>query len=191
MSQKIVDKYLNFIKENSNYNDFDLKKIKYGFEGIILTITKLLIVIILAILLREIEIVIMTLIFFNILRFFAFGLHAKTSSQCLVISVLLFNIFPLLFIHINFNIYLFALIAFLSFLMFAPGDTEKRPMKNRRKRYKRKMISCCLCIIYSYIAIRISFLKIPIVCSLIIESLMINPISYKLLGLKYNNYNNC
>ena len=191
MSSFIINMSLDFIKNYSNYSNKDLNKIKYGVEGIYLTVTKILIIILLGIIFRYLSIVILTVLFFNVLRFFAFGLHAKKSWHCLILSILSFNVLPYILNYLTINNTLITIIGFISlisFLFFAPSDTEKRPLKNRKKRIIRKIISVFVGIIFIIVSFYISYLRVPILCSLLIESFMINPVCYKLLGLKYKNY---
>lgn len=191
MNNIIVNYTFNYIKKNSNYSEDELNKIKYGLEGIYLTNIKIIIILAIGFIFNYLDIILLTLIFFNILRFFAFGLHAKKSSQCLILSIFEFNILPLIIQKIDISILFVVLIfifSFISFLLFAPADTEKRPLTNKRKRITRKILSLIACIIFLILSLSCDYLRNPIVTSLIIESIMINPISYKLLGLKFNNY---
>ena len=77
MSNYLINFTLKFIKNNSNYSDEEMLKIQYGMEGILLTVTKMIVVIIIGLIFKFLNVLLLTLIFFNILRFFAFGLHAK------------------------------------------------------------------------------------------------------------------
>ena len=74
--------------------------------------------------------------------------------------------------------------------LLPPSDTEKRPLTNKKKRVIRKISSVIAGIIFFVLALYFKSIRVPILCSLIIETIMINPLSYKLLGLKYNNYKN-
>lgn len=192
MSSLIINKTISFIKNHSDYSNTELNKIRYGIEGVYLTITKIIVVLLIGILFRYTDVIILMLLFFNILRFFAFGLHAKKSWQCLILSIVSFNILPLIFLKTNitssFIIIIIGIISIVSFLLFAPSDTEKRPLTNARKRFIRKVLSIIVGTIYIILAFKIKYLMIPIVCSLIIETIMINPICYRILGLKYRNY---
>jgi accessory gene regulator B len=190
----IVDKALDFINKNTKYDENELKKIRYGLEGIYLTITKIIIVLVIGVFFHTLDSVLLTLLFFNILRFFAFGLHAKKSYQCLILSIIQFNILPLLFNYLFNNtlaIYIVFVIALLSFILFAPSDTVKRPLRNKKKRIIRKILVIITSFIYIYVAFNFINIRSAILSSLIIESFMINPLSYKLLGLPYNNYKKC
>ena len=72
----------------------------------------------------------------------------------------------------------------------SPADTHKKPIINKKKRKMYKYISTCLAIIYSII---ILFIKNQIFCnylliSLILQNIMISPVTYKIFKLPYNNY---
>lgn len=191
MNELIINNIFTFIKNNTNHSEYELLKIKYGLEGVYLTITKTFIIIFIGIIFKYLDVVILTLIFFNIIRFFAFGLHAKKSYQCLILSILEFNILPYIFSNIDISIILIIIISifsFISILLFAPSDTEKRPLTNKKKRIIRKVLSLIICLIYILLAFKLKSISHLIICALLIESIMINPITYKLLGLKYNNY---
>lgn len=193
MNQLFINKTMNFIQNNSQHSKEDLNKIKYGLEGVYLTLSKTIIVLIIGILFHYLDTVLLTLLFFNILRFFAFGLHAKKSIHCLILSLFHFNILPFLFLNIQINKTIFIgiiLFTILSFLCFAPSDTVKRPLTNKRKRIIRKILSIISIFLLLLIAHYFPIFKVPIVCAFIIESMMINPISYHILGLPYNNYKN-
>lgn len=191
MNSFFMNKTMSFIKSNGKYSEEELLKIEYGMEGIFLTITKVLIILLIGIIFKYLDTVILTLLFFNILRFFAFGLHAKKSWQCLIVSIIQFNILPYILINIsvgNLLIILIGIFSSLSFLFFAPSDTEKRPLTNKKKRIVRKVLSIITAIIFTIVALHFNFISEVIVSALLIESFMVNPLSYKMLGLKYNNY---
>ena len=191
MSRFLTDFTFKFIKNNSSYSQEELLKIKYGIEGIYLTIVKMIIILAIGIIFNYFDVLILTLVFFNILMFFAFGLHAKESWQCLIISLIQFNLIPYILLKVNIPnwFYIFVFIgSFISFLLFAPSDTEKRPLTNRKKRIIRKILSIVCIFIFAIIAYNFHYFRIPIISSLIVEDFVINPLSYKLLGLGYNNY---
>ena len=187
----IIYNTLDFINRNSEHTEEELVWIKYGLEGVYLTISKIIIILLIGIIFHYIDTILLTLLFFNILRFFAFGLHAKKSWHCLILSILQFNILPFIFIHIeisHFMLVAISIFTFLSFFCFAPSDTVKRPLTNKKKRIIRKILSLISFSVFLILLYYIPFLTVPILCSFIIESLMINPVAYKLLGLPYKNY---
>lgn len=186
-SVKFITKY------NKNYSEDDLDKIKYGLEGLYLTFTKLVIIALISLILGIFKEVVLVLIFLNIIRYPAFGVHADKSITCLITSIL--TIVGMTFIIINtpINVLSKSIISFLCFidyLLFAPADTVKRPLTNAKKRKYRKIASCIVSIIYIILIfiIKDELISNIILTALIIEAFMINPYIYKLLGMPYNNY---
>lgn len=189
-SVKYITKYSN------NYTDIDLEKIKYGLEGIYLTITKLIIIIILSIIFDILKQIILVLIFLNIIRYPAFGMHADKSSTCLISSIIF--IFGLTFIISKFNINIYVksaicILCFIDYLIFAPADTIKRPLTNAKKRKYRKLAASILSVTYIIMIfiIKNQLIVNTLFTSLIIEAILINPITYRLFKMPFNNYKNC
>ena len=192
MKDFIIDKCVNYIKKYNDYSNDDIDIIRYGLEGIYLTITKVLIIIILSFILGIFKEVIIFLILFNIIRSVAFGLHASSSLVCLISSTLIFILLPYLSLYININVYIKSLISILCILYiykYAPCDTEKRPIVNRKRRLIYRFISTLICICYSFILLFVdNFLSNALLFSMILESFMISPTLYKVFKLPYNNY---
>lgn len=192
MKDFIIDKCVNYIKKYNDYSNDDINIIRYGLEGIYLTITKVLIIIILSFILGIFKEVIIFLILFNIIRSVAFGLHASSSLVCLISSTLIFILLPYLSLYININVYIKSLISILCILYiykYAPSDTEKRPIINRKRRLIYRFVSTLICICYSFILLFVdNFLSNALLFSMILESFMISPTVYKVFKLPYNNY---
>lgn len=186
-SVKFITKY------NANYSSDDIDKIKYGLEGLYLTVTKLIIILGIALIAGIIKEIIIMLIFLNIIRFPAFGFHADKSGMCLIISLslILGLTYIMVNISLNFNYKMvICLLCILQYIFFAPADTVKRPLTNKKKRKYRKIASCVCALVYGFAILYISNMVISniILTSLIIEAIMINPITYKILKMPYNNY---
>lgn len=193
MKKFLINGCINYIKKYSNYTDSKLKEIEYGLTGVYLTISKLIIISVISIILGIFKEMIIFTLLFNILRITAFGLHATKSYICLFSSTIMFIIIPILCNYININVYLKCIICCLCIiLMFknAPADTYKRPIVNKKRRLIYKTISTLLAITFSFVAIIIDnqFISNCLLFSLILENLLISPITYKLFKLPYNNY---
>ena len=191
MKEVFLKHSLQLITANKEWDEESLEKIRYGLEGIYLTIVKLAILLALAIILNIEKLFFINLVFFNILRFFAFGVHARNSTQCLITSTVMFIIFPILSTSIDFPLpvqIIIASICVLLFLLYAPADTHKRPQKNRRKRQVRKIFAVTSAIIYVLLIIMLKDLSQIILCSLMTETIMILPITYHILGVPYKNH---
>ena len=193
MKDKFFNKVIKIIKSNNDVSSEQLEIIIYGLEAIYLTITKLVIVFILSYLLGIIKETFFTLFFYNFIRLFAFGMHAKKSSHCLIFSIIFFVLIPffisLISIHPLIKI-IFGIILFILIIIYAPADTEKRPLINKKKRIRFKILSIIsslilLCLIIYYRDNNISsYMFIGFITSCVV----ILPITYKIFGLPYNNY---
>lgn len=193
MKNTFLNKSILFIKNYSEYSDDDLTKIKYGLEGLYLTFSKILFIILISIFLSILKETVIILLLFNIIRYFGFGFHAKNSIICLFMSIFLFSIFPYIILNINYSYIIsiiFSIIFSIFLLIFAPADTEKRPFYNKRKRIIRKILTFLISIIYSFITIyyyNYSFSKLFFISNFI-EVIVTNPLLYKLLGHTYKNH---
>lgn len=195
MKNLFLNKTIQFLSKYQNYSAEELEKIQYGLEGIYLTYTKMIIILALAIILNMLKEVIAILIFFNIIRYFGFGVHARKSSECLISSILCFILLPYVLLNINLTnriILIIGIICIIDFILFAPADTVKRPLKNQKKRTIRKILTIIVGLLYTSLALFIKndILTKVLIISIIIESIMVNPITYKLLNQPFNNYKN-
>ena len=103
MKNIIVNNYINYIKQNKNYSKEMLEKIEYGLTGLYLTISKIIVIFILAFIIGIFKEMLIFMILFNIFRSTAFGLHATKSWVCLVSSIFAFIGLPLLAMSIKIN----------------------------------------------------------------------------------------
>lgn len=197
MKEVFLNHTMNFIARNTNdqkeLSEEEKEKLEYGLEGLYMTITKLVIIFLIALLLGFIREFLITLIFFNIIRFPGFGFHASKSIVCLISSTLL--ILGLSYIFITFEINLtikviLCVISIITFIICAPADTWKRPLTNKKKRLIRKVCATGLAIIYSILIIVFNSYEISdlLMASLLIETILISPIMYLIFKEPYRNY---
>ena len=196
MKKLILEKCMNLITTyNKDLSEKDKDKIKYGLEGLYLTITKLIFIIIISIILGIFKEVILLLLTFNGIRLTAFGVHAKRSIDCLISSTLFFILFPIICIKLTIPL-IVKIILFIPLTVligiFAPADTEKRPLINKKKRKIYKMLSIMISILYMTIAIVIkdNTLSNCFIFAIVIQIIIMLPITYKIFGVSYNNYKN-
>lgn len=196
MKTKILDYCTRIVQDNyPNYDDDKIEIIRYGLEGIYLTFTKVIVLFTLSLILGKFKRMILLLLFYNVIRFSAFGLHAKKSSQCLIMSTILFIGGIYLCDYVIIPLFLKSLLSVMCILLiarYAPADTEKRPLINRKKRKKFKIISVLSSMIFSILIVIFSdnYVSNYLLLGMIEATLMILPISYKLLSLTYENYKN-
>ena len=194
MKKLIINKCMELVTTyNKDLSQRDIDKIKYGLEGLYLTITKLIFIIIISIILSIWKETLLLILIFNGIRLTAFGVHAKKSIDCLISSTLFFILFPILCIKLTIPL-IVKVILFIPLTVligiFAPADTEKRPLINKKKRKIYKMLSIMISIIYMTIAIVIkdNTLSNCFIFAIVIQIIIMLPITYKIFGVSYNNY---
>lgn len=190
----IISNSINTIRRYyPNYSEDEIERIKYGLESIYLSLTKVIVILLLSIILKIFKETIILLLLFNVLRATAFGIHASKSWMCWVSSVPTFIGIPLICKYITFPNYILILVAtysLLNFIFFAPADTAKRPLirKNRRRIYKLLTIILGTIYLVAIIYIKDCFWQNTLASSMLIESILISPLTYKIFKMSYNNY---
>lgn len=195
MKEVIINNTMNLIEKNYSYPKEKLALIKYGLESIYLTIFKISTLLIISIIFNYKKEFLLFMFTFGLLRLNGFGVHAKKSIHCWITSGIFFIGFPLLVKYFTLNkklIILLTIPLILLILKYAPADTEKRPLINKNKRLRFKIISVIISLIYLAIIIFTNNLKLMMLLfmSMLLETILILPISYKVLGMKYSNYLN-
>ena len=191
----VINNSMNLVIGMNKYNNEELDEIKYGLEGIYMTISKVIVILIFSAILGLLKEAILFLILFNILRTVAFGIHATKSIWCWISSSISFILIPYLCKNFSFPTMFYTIsctISILSFTIFAPADTLKRPLINKKKRHIYKILSILFSIIFTILIFIIhSFvLKNMLTFALILETILILPITYKIFKLPYNNFKN-
>lgn len=193
MKDVVINSSLNFIKKNYDYDEIKLAELKYGLEAIYILITKSIVIFTAALILGIFKEVIIFTLFYSLIRMPSFGLHATKSWICLVGSLISFITIPYVCKIIDINIYIKALLNIISILLMiknAPADTYKRPIVNKQRRERYKFISAIISISFAFTSLFVSnnFISNCLIFALILQNIMISPITYKLFKLPYNNY---
>ena len=151
MKKYVVNKCLNLIRKYRNISNNEEAVIRYGLEGIYLTITKTIVILIIAAILGYfIESIIFTIIY-ALLRSFSFGIHAKKSWMCWISSIIIFVLIPIIAKEIIINFYIKYIIGIIGAILIfknSPADTEKRPIVNSKRRLRLKITSTIIALIY-------------------------------------------
>lgn len=193
MKEKFVNSSIKFISKYQECDDLKIKKLNYGLQGIYNLIVKLSIVIIIAIITKTINQTLLFLLFYAGIRTFSYGLHAKSNLACWITTIIIYNIIPYFIKNINFPIYMSyiaLIVALISMILWAPADTPKKPLIRKENRKKCKIISIIVVIIYTIIIFMVNNTMITnsITYALIIQSIVINPLTYKITKTQFNNY---
>ena len=176
-----------------DYDDDKLDEIRYGLEAIYLSLSKTIVILLVTLILGIFKEAVIVLLFFNFLRMFAFGIHAKKSWQCWISSSIMFIGIPYLCIYTELsNIYYYIMIGFsvLNFLLYAPADTVKRPLVKKHRRIKFKVLTLIVSLIYIILFFNTNdvFIKNVIVYAMLLEVVLIHPLTYRVFKLPYKNY---
>lgn len=196
MKKRLLNKIRSLIKKQyPSYSNNKIDEIMYGIEGIYLTITKTIIIFILALIFGIAKELLYLLLAFNFIRLFAFGMHANSSLACLIFSSLLFLGGSFLSKEIIINKYILFFMYFIITIIisiYAPADTAKRPLIKKKKRVKFKVLSILICILFFIITFFINnnIIINSLIFGLIIETILIIPITYKAFKMPYKNYEN-
>ncbi len=193
MKEKFVNSSISFISKYQECDDLKLKRLKYGLEGIYSLIIKTIVVIIISIFTKTIQETILLILFYAGIRTFSYGMHAKSNLSCWITTLLIYNGIPLFTqkIDIPNNIgYIILGGALISMILWAPADTPKKPLIRKNQRTKCKILSIIVVLIYSliYLFSNSIIIKQMIIFALIIQTIIINPLSYKLTNTRFNNY---
>lgn len=193
MKKKLINSSIEILKKTNKYSEEDIEIIIYGLEGIYLTITKMIIIFLIAYILNIWKETILILISYNIIRTNSFGIHASKSIYCLISSILLFIGGAIIckYITLPFKFCLIsAIICNFLLLLYSPADTHKRPIINAKKRKRFKYLSFLSGIIYTILIILLRNYSIInyLTLGMIEAILMILPITYSICKMPYNNY---
>jgi len=195
--KKLKNKFINMafstIQKEKEITPLEEKKLRYGLEAFYNMFTKAIVLSILAIILHIIPQFFLLLFVYSTLRLYAFGIHAKKSWQCWILTIPVY-IGGCLFCKygtVNTTVFLSIwFVGFISFLLFAPSDTPARPLIHKEKRIRAKILSIFILFVYLFL---IFYIDKPIFTNcvsvgILMEVLAINPITYKLFQTQFNNY---
>ncbi len=196
MRNFLIGNCMNLIrKEQPQLSEIQLEQIEYGLAGVYLSITKVIIIMVVAILLGILKEYLYFLAIFAIIRTNAYGMHASKSWICLLFSSVTFLGFPLLAIYMTIPFlvkYILGIATILYIFKYSPADTKKRPIISKQKRLRHKLLATLTAIIFVILSLFITnpFVSNCFIWSLVLMCIMISPITYKLFNLPYNNYLN-
>ncbi len=192
MKEKFIVGVVNIARRNKEYSDEDVEVMRYALEGIYLTFTKILVITLIACLLGLFKEYMWFVILYTPLRSVSFGWHANTTKECWVVSILSFILIPYIFSIITINeITKIILLTFsiLVFALYSPADTKKRPIVNKKRRLLFKVVSLIITLVYCCYSFKHSnLIGNLMIASLLYQSLLINPLIYKITHQEFNNY---
>ena len=194
MKDIIIEGSLNLIRSNKpEYDEEKIEKIEYGLAGLYITISKTIVIFIIAALFGILkELIIFTLIY-NIIKMPSFGMHASSSTWCLIASTTMFLGFSYLSIIINIPINIKIILGIIGIILISknsPSDTKKRPIINPKRRLIYKLISSLISVTFVILSLVIqnNFWSNCFILTLLLQCIMTMPTTYKIFGQTYDNY---
>ncbi|MBQ9267246.1 MAG: accessory gene regulator B family protein [Clostridia bacterium] len=193
MVDKVCETLLDKIrKSDTTIDDEKAEIIYYGLQNMIGELPKLIIVFGLAALLGIFKLVVLGTIVLMIYRGFAGGVHLKTHISCLLTSTFLMIGSTYLAKEVIYENVLLVYTILLAFnliiaLLYAPADTENKPIMKESQRKKQKIESILMVFLIYFLSIVV--IKERAITNLFmymitIESLMITPLAYKIFDNK-------
>lgn len=195
MKDLLINSIMNNIVRYYDYDESKLKIIRYGLASLYLFITKVIVTFTLAYFLGLFTTLLKLMAFYSIIRLTAFGVHAKKSIHCWIASLSMFLVIPYLCEILVINIYLkssIAVICILLLAIYAPADTEKRPLIHKKKRIMYKVLTIITSLTFTTLLffIKDNVLNNCVLFGLVLGAFVVLPITYKIFGVSYNNYKN-
>lgn len=193
--EKTSESVMTYIRNSlPNKSEEELEKIKYGIDIFLMNFYKIPVLWIIAYASGVFIPMVIATLSFGVMRMFAAGIHARKGWTCLLMTgIVLFGIvifatfLPLNFTHKT-TLFAFSL---MLVLLYAPADTEEKPLINPKLRQRLKIKTVAISILlYS---LSVIFFSSDIIGSILIysifaESLLITPVLYKLFKRRYRNY---
>lgn len=193
LTEKLSTKCVKFITNSLEKDEEELEKVNYGLQVIFVNFFKLTILFLFAFVLGIMRYTFIAFISFALLRTFAAGVHADSNLKCTITNIVLFigNVYlsTILVLNNTAIIILFSL-SLLLIVIYAPADTEDRPLPSKKLRRRLKVNCVAITIILAAIDISIisGVYRHIVVISVLEEALLITPAAYMLFRKKYKNF---
>lgn len=192
-SKKFADKLMPFLEKYNQYTDREKSIAHYGLEAMYMLFTKVILIFLISLLLGIAKQFLIFFLFYGLIRSYSGGMHFEHSLSCTIASIIILIGGTYLCIYTNMDIgyrIILAGISISSFALYSPADTAKKPIIRENRRINSKIISSLIAYLYLLIIIFTKNTFIINVCtySLIIQTLLILPLTYKIFKKPYNNY---
>lgn len=165
----------------------------YGIFSMILNINKIILISLISLILGCYREVIIIAIIVGVLRFTSSGLHAQSNFKCTMTTIFAYLGGAIIsrIISIDFMyIFIISLCIGIILCWYSPADTEKRPIVGKVKRKKLKVqtfISVMLILFLNLIINEVIIMNLTL-ASFFYQTISVLPITYKILGRSYKNY---
>ncbi|WP_261830688.1 accessory gene regulator B family protein [Inconstantimicrobium mannanitabidum] len=189
----LAGKITSKINDKLNKEGIELQKMKLGVEILLINLSKLFILITLSLMMNLLKETILMCLIFAVIRASAFGLHAKSSSVCTIVTLIMFvgGAYVSKYLMLN-NYEILIIFTILNILLYkyAPADTESHPLigADLRKKLKKEAVIKGLFLMAIALLAQNAQLKTMITLAVFEQVVSILPITYKILKRSYDNY---
>lgn len=187
MRDLIINKIVNKLKEYKKYSNIEIIKIRYGLEGFIRFLEKIVIILIIGIFLNLLKEMLIFMFFYMIIKLNSGGAHAKNSFWCLIFSLIIFIGIPYLgkatIINTAFKLIVLFISVFI-FYKYSPASTHKKPIIYNKNKLKRNSILILIIYCISSLFLK-NYIGNILILSVITQAFFIMPISYKIFNVPY------
>lgn len=189
MYEMLCNKVMGFLKRNIELTDQKAEQIEYGIYVILLNAGKFIILLTVACMLGIVKYVCISVASFGLERTFVNGVHAKKPFSCLVTT----NIIFIAIVYLSIFLSSYSMVTGIASLMmgmaiiglYAPGDTEKRPLRSRKLKKRLKILSCfAIIVLYCFSLFTQPIISNIIMLSALMGCLLTTPIAYKIANEK-------
>lgn len=195
ISSKIMKSISNMLE--IEYDSNQIQVAEYSLEALLMNLYKLPIIFGVAYFLGIFKESILVYVIMAIMRGCAWGVHLKTSTGCLVFTMV--YIYTNIYISKNTDINWILIstllvVGFLNYYNYAPADTEDRPCLDvnlRQRMWKKTIFLFSVINILNFIIFKLyNYVEIfyMVLISVFFVSLMIHPLMYRIFNRGYRNY---
>ncbi|MHC1685334.1 MAG: accessory gene regulator B family protein [Clostridiaceae bacterium] len=193
LTEMIAEAITTKLNKQLKKDGLELQKMKLGIEIILINFSKFIVILSLAIYFNYLKEVMIMMLCFGSLRRVSFGIHARSSMVCTIISVVQFILGSYFSHYIKINNYIvFIVFSVMNLLLYkyAPSDTENHPLigKELRDKLKKESVFTGILLMGITLVIQSKEIQILMVFGAIFQVMNILPLTYKVLNRGYNNY---
>ena len=153
----IEKKLIDGLKNELKLSEDKLEIVTFGYRLLIYSILGYSFIVLVALLFGTLGATLTAAITASLFRIFSGGAHASTQKRCTIIGAVIFNLIGLtaticynsisLYL-INLLFWIIAIVALITFVLYAPADTPGKPITTKVQRDKLKKISIALLVIW-------------------------------------------
>ena len=196
MRSLFIDNSLGLIRRHyPDYSEEKIEEIEYGLLSIYITITKLAVIAVVAIILGAVKECFLFILFYNFIRTTSFGLHATKSWACMISSIIIFIGGPIICMNIELSMNLILILGVINVLLIyknSPADTYNRPIISSKRRSTFKLLSTIIAtaMVIAALIVNSVFIANTLIIVLAVQNFLISPFGYRIFNLPYDNYKN-